>query len=93
MKKIEDLKIGIVGSGNVAHHLAHAFYFHPDINFAALSSRNKPKGRVLADAVEIQFVENLEDLDTQDLDVSIQSITPSFKNLDVKTYKDLDSKS
>ena len=62
MKKIEDLNIGIVGSGNVAHHLAHAFYFHPDINFTALYTRNKHIGRVLADAVKIQFVENLEHL-------------------------------
>ncbi|MFT6685219.1 MAG: hypothetical protein ACJAVH_000474, partial [Bacteroidia bacterium] len=33
MKTVVDFKIGIVGSGNVAHHLAHAFYYHPEINF------------------------------------------------------------
>ncbi len=62
MKTVVDFKIGIVGSGNVAHHLAHAFYYHPEINFTALFTRNKVTGRVLADAVQIKFVEKIEDL-------------------------------
>ncbi len=60
-----ELRIGIVGSGNVAHHLAHAFYFHPEINFNALYTRNKKTGRVLADAVQVQFIEKIEDLAKQ----------------------------
>lgn len=62
MSKLENLKIAIVGSGNVAHHLAHAFYYHPEINFTALFTRNKLTGRVLADAVQVKFVEKVEDL-------------------------------
>jgi predicted short-subunit dehydrogenase-like oxidoreductase (DUF2520 family) len=58
---IQDIKIGILGSGNVAHHLAHAFYFHPEINFNSLYTRNSKTGRVLADAVQVSFVENLEE--------------------------------
>jgi predicted short-subunit dehydrogenase-like oxidoreductase (DUF2520 family) len=60
--QIQELSVGIVGSGNVAHHLAHAFYFHPEINFNSIYTRNVKTGRVLADAVQVNFAENLEDL-------------------------------
>lgn len=62
MSSLANLRIGIVGSGNVAHHLAHAFFNHPAINFSALFTRNKLTGRVLADAAQVRFVEKLEDL-------------------------------
>lgn len=58
---IQDLKIGIIGSGNVAHHLAQAFYLHPEINFNALYARNPEAGRTLADAVQVPFIENISD--------------------------------
>lgn len=84
---IQDLKIGIIGSGNVAHHLAHAFYFHPAINFNSLYTRNIKTGRVLADAVQVSFVETLEEfVGLNDLiiicasDDSIAKIAQHLKN-------------
>lgn len=85
MIAFEDLRIGIVGSGNVAHHLAHAFYYHPEINFNAIYTRNKKTGRVLADAVQARFIEEIENL-AKETDVIIicasdDSITQIAKQL------------
>jgi predicted short-subunit dehydrogenase-like oxidoreductase (DUF2520 family) len=78
---LSDLKIGIVGSGNVAHHLAHAFYFHPEINFNSIYTRNVKTGRVLADAVQVSFIETLDEfLDLNDL-IIICASDDSIDNL------------
>lgn len=85
MIDIQSYRIGIIGSGNVAHHLAHAFYRLKDIQFTEIYTRNKTTGRVLADAVNVQFVEDINQLTADILivcasDDSIQSIAKELKD-------------
>lgn len=87
MIDIGSYRIGIIGSGNVAHHLAHAFYRQKSIQFTEIYTRNKLTGRVLADAVQVEFIEDIDKLSADILiicasDDSVGSIADALKGMD-----------
>jgi predicted dehydrogenase len=59
---LQELKIGIVGSGNVAHHLALAIAKHPHLHLQAIHSRNENTGNDLAIACACAFENELQQL-------------------------------
>lgn len=57
---LQELKIGIVGSGNVAHHLALAISQHPNLHLQAIHSRNEKTGNELATNCACAFERSLQ---------------------------------
>ncbi len=71
--------ISFIGAGNLAHHLAHAFYA-AGIEILEIHNRNEALGRQLSQAVEAQYIPHISDLSPADVviiavsDNSIQSV-------------------
>ncbi len=59
---LKEHRIGIVGSGNVASHLAFSFHKNKNIPFAAIYSRNTKKASLLCKKTNTIYVQNIENL-------------------------------
>lgn len=66
----KNLKIGIIGSGNVAHHFATAFSKLPAINLKGIYSRNEETGSTLAKQTKVKNYNNLNEF-TQEVNLII----------------------
>lgn len=85
---LRNIKIGIIGSGNVAYHFATAFSRLPVINLKAIYSRNEKTGSELAKETNIEYYNNLnefaEQVDLIIICASDDSISKIAENIKLK---------
>jgi predicted short-subunit dehydrogenase-like oxidoreductase (DUF2520 family) len=63
---MKEKKLSIIGSGNVAWHLAHRLH-DCGITIKAIVSRNFDKGKPLAESVRAEFVDNFKQIPKSDI--------------------------
>lgn len=82
-------KIAIIGSGNVANHLAEIF-FEKKLNISEIYSRNIAEGTKLAVKVEAKFIEDIKEIGTNAeiviLAISDDAIANVCKQLHLNTH-------
>lgn len=66
MESNKDIRVSIIGSGNVAYHLTKAIY-EGGGSIHQIVARNKKHGKDLADAFGTQWVQDISDMDTCDV--------------------------